>query len=94
MTRTIVALAMAGFIGHAVSANAQIRPDVQQGRRAHPVQELHELPSAGEIGPMPLLTYKDARPWAKSIATRVTNGTMPPWHADDPRTASSRTTAA
>ena len=37
---------------------------------------------AGEIGPMALITYNDARPWAKSIATQVTNGTMPPWHAD------------
>jgi hypothetical protein len=36
----------------------------------------------GEIGPMSLLTYKDARPWAKSIAARVEAGTMPPWHAD------------
>ena len=25
----------------------------------------------GEIAPMSLLTYKDARPWAKSIATQV-----------------------
>jgi hypothetical protein len=36
----------------------------------------------GEIGPMSLLTYKDARPWAKSINARVEAGTMPPWHAD------------
>jgi hypothetical protein len=36
----------------------------------------------GEIAPMSLLTYRDARPWAKSIAARVSNGTMPPWHAD------------
>src|ERR687896_568112 len=36
----------------------------------------------GEIAPMSLLTYKDARPWARAIATQVTNGTMPPWHAD------------
>ena len=36
----------------------------------------------GEVAPMSLLTYKDARPWAKSIGTRVANGTMPPWHAD------------
>jgi mono/diheme cytochrome c family protein len=36
----------------------------------------------GEIGPMSLLTYKDVRPWAKAIATRVSAGTMPPWHAD------------
>ena len=31
---------------------------------------------------MSLLTYKDARPWARAIATQVKNGTMPPWHAD------------
>ena len=36
----------------------------------------------GEIAPMSLLTYADARPWVRSIATRVTNGTMPPWQAD------------
>ena len=36
----------------------------------------------GEIAPMSLLTYKDARPWVKSIATQVGKGTMPPWHAD------------
>jgi hypothetical protein len=36
----------------------------------------------GEIAPMSLMTYKEARPWAKAIATRVANGTMPPWHAD------------
>ncbi len=37
---------------------------------------------AGEIGPMSLLSYKDARPWAKSIRDEVADGTMPPWHAD------------
>jgi hypothetical protein len=36
----------------------------------------------GELAPMSLLTYKDARPWVKSIATHVAKGTMPPWHAD------------
>jgi hypothetical protein len=36
----------------------------------------------GEIAPMSLLTYKDARPWARAIATHVRAGTMPPWHAD------------
>src|SRR5438552_4226582 len=36
----------------------------------------------GEIAPMSLLTYRDARPWARSIAARVGAGTMPPWHAD------------
>jgi hypothetical protein len=36
----------------------------------------------GEIAPMSLLTYREARPYARSIATQVTKGTMPPWHAD------------
>ena len=37
---------------------------------------------AGEIAPMSLMTYKEARPWARSIAAKVADGTMPPWHAD------------
>src|SRR5260370_20333871 len=36
----------------------------------------------GEIAPMSLLTFKDARPWVKSIGTQVEKGAMPPWHAD------------
>ncbi|HEY6214447.1 MAG TPA: hypothetical protein VIW45_19275, partial [Vicinamibacterales bacterium] len=37
---------------------------------------------AGEMAPMSLLTFADARPWARSIATRVRAGSMPPWHAE------------
>jgi hypothetical protein len=36
----------------------------------------------GEIAPMSLMTFKDARPWARSIAAAVKSGAMPPWHAD------------
>jgi mono/diheme cytochrome c family protein len=36
----------------------------------------------GELAPMSLLTYKDARPWAKAIHNAVLTGVMPPWHAD------------
>jgi hypothetical protein len=36
----------------------------------------------GEIGPMSLLTYADARPHAKAIRDEVGDGYMPPWHAD------------
>lgn len=38
----------------------------------------------GEMGPMPLLTFQQVRPYANSIRTRVQNGTMPPWHAEAP----------
>jgi hypothetical protein len=36
----------------------------------------------GESAPMSLLTYAAARPWARAMSRRVTDGTMPPWHAD------------
>jgi hypothetical protein len=36
----------------------------------------------GEIGPMPLGTYNEVRPWAKAIKQAVVQKKMPPWHAD------------
>src|SRR5499426_4610085 len=36
----------------------------------------------GEAAPMSLLSYKDARPWARSIREKVLSREMPPWHAD------------
>ena len=37
---------------------------------------------AGEIGPMPLTTFAEARPWARAIRAAVATRTMPPWGAD------------
>jgi mono/diheme cytochrome c family protein len=34
------------------------------------------------IAPMALLTYEDARPWARSIRQNVVQRVMPPWHID------------
>jgi len=36
----------------------------------------------GSIGPMSLVTYQDAGPWARSIKQRVESRQMPPWHID------------
>ncbi len=36
----------------------------------------------GSIAPMSLLTYEEARPWARSIKARVSQRQMPPWHVD------------
>src|SRR6185436_11558987 len=36
----------------------------------------------GAIAPMSLLTYQDARPWARSIKQKVTTREMPPWYID------------
>ncbi|MBZ5593899.1 MAG: heme-binding domain-containing protein [Acidobacteriia bacterium] len=37
---------------------------------------------ANDIAPMSLVTYEDARPWARAIREAVLTGQMPPWHAD------------
>ena len=36
----------------------------------------------GMMAPMSLLTYQDARPWARAIRQRVMLREMPPWHLD------------
>src|SRR5689334_23832380 len=36
----------------------------------------------GSVAPMSLLTYEEARPWARSIKARVAAREMPPWHID------------
>jgi mono/diheme cytochrome c family protein len=42
-------------------------------------QECHQPNS---IAPMSLVTFQDARPWARSIKERVATRQMPPWHID------------
>ena len=34
------------------------------------------------IAPMSLMTYQEARPWARSMRERVSSRQMPPWHID------------
>jgi hypothetical protein len=36
----------------------------------------------GEVAPMSLISFKEVRPWAKSIREKVATRVMPPWHAD------------
>src|SRR5512145_2328792 len=36
----------------------------------------------GEVAPMSLLSYEDARPWARAIKAKVVAREMPPWGAD------------
>src|ERR1700682_762938 len=42
-------------------------------------QECHRKDS---MAPMSLVTYEEARPWAKAIRERVVKRQMPPWHID------------
>ena len=80
MTRFSVAgllLGLSAFAGNTSSAptfNRDVLPILQKN-----CQGCHR---DGQIGPMPLLTYQDARPWAKAIKAAVLTNKMPPWFAD------------
>ncbi|HIA47290.1 MAG TPA: cytochrome c [Candidatus Hydrogenedentes bacterium] len=41
----------------------------------------------GQAGPMSLTSYKEIRPWAKSIRKQVSEKKMPPWHASESKVA-------
>ena len=90
MTRKILAAATLCVL--AVSAMVRVHAQAAPAAKATPTftkdvapilyQNCTSCHRPGEIGPMSLLSYQDARPWAKSIAARVAAGAMPPWHAD------------
>ena len=39
-------------------------------------------PNPEGVAPMPLMTYEDARPWARAIRQKVVSGEMPPYRYD------------
>jgi mono/diheme cytochrome c family protein len=57
-----------------VTFNRDILPIMQKN-----CQSCHR---PGEIAPFSLVSYNDARPWAKSIKAAVVSRKMPPWFAD------------
>jgi hypothetical protein len=72
-----VIAAVTTMVASAASAptfNREVLPILQKN-----CQNCHR---PGEVAPMSLLTYTDARPWAKSIKNAVATRKMPPWFAD------------
>src|SRR5688572_3990563 len=80
---TVVAFcAMAGPI--AAQAQSANQPPVTFTKDVAPIlqRSCQTCHRPGAVAPMALITYEDARPWARSIKTKVTNREMPPWHID------------
>jgi hypothetical protein len=77
----LVALSMSIVAG--VSASAPMDTKVTFDKDVAPILYNHcvECHRQGEVAPMALVTYKDARPWARSIKEKVASRTMPPWLA-------------
>ena len=78
-----ISVAFAGLLV-AGSADAQVTPSPTFTKDVAPIlqQACQRCHRPNSIGPMSLLTYEEARPWARSIRTKVSNREMPPWYID------------
>lgn len=72
------ALATTGFCAQSPGREITFAEDVAPILYQHCVKCHH----TGDIAPMPLITYKDVRPWAAAIREAVVERKMPPWMAD------------
>jgi hypothetical protein len=82
MTRAALSIAIVATIG--VTAWGQQPAPATFSKDVAPIlqkacQSCHR---PGAIAPMSLLTYQDARPWARSIKAKVSAREMPPWYID------------
>jgi hypothetical protein len=86
MKHTIgVAVALGSFLALGSVAFAQsASPTSTFTKDVAPIlqEKCQDCHRPGQIAPMSLLTYQDARPWARDIKKRVLTRTMPPWFID------------
>jgi hypothetical protein len=84
--------AIAGFVAplavKAEQAQATAAPEVTFTRDIAPIlqRSCQNCHRPGQVAPMSLLTYEDARPWARSMKARTAirdkAGAMPPWYIE------------
>jgi mono/diheme cytochrome c family protein len=74
----VLAFAVPGFAADTPAKPVTFSKDIAPIFQAK-CQECHQPNS---IAPMSLITFQDARPWARSIKERVASRQMPPWHID------------
>ncbi len=78
------AVLLSAFFFSQQIGNAKVAKEVTFSKDVAPIfnAKCAECHRPGDAAPFSTLTYKDVRPWAKSIKEKVVNRTMPPWHAD------------
>jgi len=67
-----------------VSANSGPKKEVTFNRDVAPIfyKNCAECHRANDIAPMSLMSFKESRPWARSIKEKVISREMPPWSPD------------
>jgi len=86
MRRAALAILIAASCYPAASAQAPAAatPAVTFSKDVAPIlqKSCQNCHRPGAIAPMSLVTYQDARPWARSIKQKVASREMPPWYID------------
>lgn len=84
MASAVIAFAAICFIGLPASNASDSKNAVTFTKDVAPIlyNNCVSCHRPGEAGPMALITYKQTRPWARSIKEKVATRVMPPWHAD------------
>jgi mono/diheme cytochrome c family protein len=82
--KTILNLFVAITVFAAMSAAASAQEQVTFTKNVAPIFQEHcqTCHHVGTVAPMSLVTYEQARPWAKAIQQRVASREMPPWFID------------
>src|SRR5438046_6530921 len=84
MTRLALSIVIVAATSIPASAQQQTSAPVTFSKDVAPIlqKSCQNCHRPGAIAPMSLLTYEDARPWARSIRQKVVNREMPPWYID------------
>src|ERR1700729_2818309 len=82
----LAVVAVAGTDSSSPTFNKDVLPILQKN-----CQGCHR---PGEVAPMSLISYQDARPWAKAMKVAVVTQKMPPWFAEYGHFANDRTMSA
>src|SRR3954449_12798400 len=84
MTRLALSIAIVAATSVAASAQQQTSAPVTFSKDVAPIlqKSCQNCHRPGAIAPMSLMTYQDARPWARSIKQKVSSREMPPWYID------------
>ena len=82
MRALAVTAAILVFSGAVVSAGAADTPTYNKDVGKLLLDNCASCHRPDQVAPMSLLSYKDARPWARAIKAKVEAREMPPWFAD------------
>src|SRR5262245_6272901 len=82
-------LVLLALFGAGTNLKAQTSPSPTKGQKTFtndvaPIfqRSCQTCHNPNSVAPVSLLTYEEARPWAKAIKENVIKRNMPPWHVD------------